>query len=144
MSSTVKLEAKPEFEFVLKCVKTRGLKDNEFKGKKVPGKKISVQVDPENIEKIQNVWSALDAKKPTPFFGFNGSNNMLTIKAQRVSEKVRRSCVSKDGDHIYVDIKFAITDVFVDEDGSRHPQLRMLGLRKVDAPEDEFEVTEDF
>ena len=86
----------------------------------------------------------MDAKKPTPFFGFNGANNMLTIKARKVSETVRKSCISKDGDYIYVDIKFGISDVYIDESGSRHPQIRMLGLRKVEAPVDEFEVTEFF
>lgn len=144
MSKSVGIEAKPEFEFVLKCVKTKGLRDNTYDGKKVSGKQISVHVCPEDIEKIQKVWDALDAKKATPFFGFNGSNNMLTIKAQRVSESVRKSCTSKDGDYIYVDIKFAFTHIYFDKDGSRHPQMRMLGLRKVEAPEDEFEVTENF
>ena len=144
MSKSVSIEAKPEFEFVLKCVKTKGLRDNTFAGKKVPGKQISIQVDPEDIERIQKVWTVLEPKKPTPFFGFNGSNNMLTIKARKVSESVRKSCISKDGDYIYVDIKFTFTDIFIDENGSRHPQIRMLGLRKVEAPVDEFEVTEFF
>ena len=138
------MELEKPFELVLKTVKTKGLRDNTYAGKKVPGKQISVQVDPEDIEKIQKFWDVLDAKKPSPFFGFNGANNMLTIKAGRVSESVRKSCTSKDGDSIYVDIKFEITEMYIDENGQRYPQIRMLGLRKVEAPEDEFEVTENF
>ena len=49
MSKTVGIEAKPELEFVLKSVKTKGLRDNTYAGKKVPGKQISVPVDPEDI-----------------------------------------------------------------------------------------------
>lgn len=143
MSRFVNIEAKPELEFVLKSVKTKGLRDNTFAGKKVPGKQISVHVSPEDVEAIEKVWSALNAKKSTPFFGDKGMR-LLTVKARKVSESVRKSCVSRDGDYIYVDIKFAITDIFIDEDGSRHPQIRMLALRKVEAPEDEFEVTEHF
>ena len=144
MSRTVSIEAKPEFELVLKSVKTKGLRDNTFGGKKVPGKQISVSVEPDDIEKIQKFWDTLDAKKSTPFFGFNGANNMLTIKAGKVSESVKKSCTSKDGDYIYVDIKFGITEMFIDENGSKYPQIRMLGLRRVEAPEDEFEVSENF
>ena len=142
--TTVKIESNPKFEFVLKSVKTKRLRDNTFAGKKVPGKQISVQVEPEDIEKIQKVWDALDAKKPTPFFGFNGTNNMLTIKARRVSDGIKRTCVSKDGDNIYVDVKFGISEVYVDENGQRYPQIRMMGLRKVDSPVDVSEVTEFF
>ena len=139
---TVKIEQ--PFEFTLKTVKTKGLRDNTFDGKKVPGKQISVQVEEEDIKKIQKVWDVLNAKKPTPFFGFNGANNMLTIKARRVSEGIKKTCVSRDGDNIYVDVKFEIGEVYVDEKGQRYPQVRMLGLRKVDAPEDEFVVGEFF
>ena len=142
MSSTVKIEQ--PFEFVLKTVKTKGLGDNTFEGKRVPGKQISVQVEPEEIEKIQKFWDTLDAKKPTPFFGFNGANNMLTIKARRVSEGIKRTCVSKDGDNIYVDVKFVIGEIYVDDQGQKYPQIKMLGLRKVNAPEDEFVVDEFF
>ena len=144
MSRTVSIEAKPEFELVLKSVKTKGLRDNTYAGKKVPGRQISVQVDPEDIERIQRFWDTLDAKKSSPFFGFNGANNMLTIKAGKVSESIRKSCTSKDGDNIYVDIKFGITEMYIDENEQRYPQVRMLGLRRVEAPEDEFEVTENF
>ena len=132
------------FEFVLKTVKTKGLRGNTYDGKKVPGHQISVQVEAEDIEKIQKVWDTLDAKKPTPFFGFNGANNMLTIKARRVTEGIKRTCVSKDGDNIYVDVKFEIGEVYVDEKGQKYPQLRMLGLKKVDAPEDEIVDSEYF
>ena len=142
MGSTVKIEQ--PFEFTLKTVKTKGLCDNTFDGKKVPGKQISVQVDEDDISKIQKVWDVLNAKKPTPFFGFNGANNMLMIKARRVSEGVKKTCVSKDGDNIYVDVKFEIAKIYVDENGQRYPQVRMLGLRKVDSPEDEFVVDEFF
>ena len=69
---------------------------------------------------------------------------MLTIKARKVSESLKKTCVSKDFDNIYVDVKFEIAEVYVDENGSRYPQVRMLGLRKVDSPLDEFVVTEDF
>lgn len=143
MSRFVTIEAKPEFEFVLRAVKTKGLRDNTFGGKKVPGKQISVHVTQDDVDKIQKVWDTLDAKKETPFFGDNGLR-LLSIKAKKVSESVRRSCVSKDGDHIYVDIKFVIDTIFIDEEGSRYPQIRMLGLKKVESPEDEFEVTENF
>ena len=143
MSRIENIEAKPEFEFVLRSVKTKGLRDNNFAGKKVPGKQISVHVSPEDVERIQKVWDVLNAKKATPFFGDNGMK-ILTVKARKVSDSVKKSCTSKDGDNIYVDIKFALTHIFVDEDKSRHPQFRMLGLRRVEAPEDEFEVTEDF
>ena len=132
------------FEFVLKTVKTKGLRGNTYDGKKVPGHQISVQVETEDIERIQKVWDVFNAKKETPFFGFNGANNMLTIKARKVTEGIKRTCVSKDGDNIYVDIKFEISEIYVDEKGQRYPQLRMLGLRKVDAPEDEFVVSENF
>ena len=142
MGSTVKIEQ--PFEFTLKTVKTKGLRDNTFDGKRVPGKQISVQVEEDDITKIQKVWDALDAKKSTPFFGFNGANNMLTIKARRVSEGVKKTCVSKDGDNIYVNVKFGIAEIYVDEQGRRYPQIRMLGLRKVDSPEDEFVVGEFF
>ena len=142
MSSTVRIEQ--PFEFVLRAVRTKGLRDNTFDGKRVPGKQISVQLEPDDIEKIQKVWDALDAKKTTPFFGFNGANNMLTVKARRVSESLKKSCVSKDGDNIYVDIKFEIAEIYVDENGSRYPQIRMLGLKKVECPVDEFVVTEFF
>ena len=142
--SKVGIEAKPEFEFVLRGVKTKGLRDNTFNGKKVPGHQISVHVEPDDIETIQKVWDALDAKKLTPFFGLNGSKNMLTIKARRVSDQVKKTCVSKDGDNIYVDIKFEISKVYVDENKQRFPQMRMLGLRKVEAQEDIFVVTEHF
>ena len=142
MGSTVKIEQ--PFEFTLKAVKTKGLRDNTFDGKRVPGKQISVLVEADDITKIQKVWDALDAKKPTPFFGFNGANNMLTIKARRVSEGIKKTCVSKDGDNIYVDVKFEIGEIYVDDQGQRYPQLRMLGLQKVDSPEDEFVVDEFF
>ena len=127
MSSTVKIEQ--PFEFTLNAVKTKGLRDNTFDGKRVPGHQISVQVEPEDIERIQKVWDVLGAKRKTPFFGFNGANNMLTVKARRVSESLKKNCVSKDGDNIYVDIKFEIPEVYVDEHGARYPQLRMLGLQ---------------
>ena len=142
MGSTVRIEQ--PFEFILTTVKTKGLRDITFDGKKVPGKQISIQVETEDITKIQKVWDALNAKKPTPFFGFNGANNMLTIKARRVSDGIKKTCVSKDGDNIYVDIEFEIGEIYVDENGQRYPQIRMLGLRKVDAPEDEFVVDEFF
>ena len=142
MGSTVKIEQ--PFEFVLKTVKTKGLRGNTFDGKRVPGHQISVQVEADDIPKIQKVWDALDAKKPTPFFGFNGANNMLTIKARRVSEGIRKACVSKDGCNIYVDVKFEIGEIYVDKNGQRYPQIRMIGLRKVDSPEDEFVVDEFF
>ena len=70
--------------------------------------------------------------------------NMLTIKARKVSDSLKRECVSKDGDNIYVDTKFEIGEVYVDEDGARYPQIRMLGLRKVESPVDEFVITEIF
>ena len=73
MSSTVKIEQ--PFEFTLLAVKTKGLRVNTFNGKRVPGHQISVQVEPEDIEKIQKVWDVLKAKKPTPFFGFNGQEH---------------------------------------------------------------------
>ena len=69
MGSTVKIEQ--PFEFTLKSVKTKGLRDNTFDGKKVPGKQISVQVEEDDIKGIQKVWDSLNAKKTTPFFGFN-------------------------------------------------------------------------
>ena len=130
------------FEFTLRAVKTKGLRPNTFNGKKVPGHQISVQVEPEDIEKIQKVWTVLEPKKPTPFFGFNGANNMLTIKAKKVSDSLKRDCVSKD--NIYVDVKFEIGEVYVDEHGARYPQIRMLGRKKVEGPVDEFVVTEHF
>ena len=136
MSSISKIEQ--PFEFVLRAVKTKGLRSNTFDGKRVPGQQITVQVESDDIEKIQKVWDVLDAKKPTPFFGFNGANNMLTAKARKVSEKQKRKCVSKDGDNIYVDIKLGIEEVYVDDIGNRNPQVRVLGLRKVDCPVDEF------
>ena len=142
MGSTVKIEQ--PFEFTLKTVKTKGLRDNTFDGKKVPGKQISVQVDEDDIVKIQKVWDVLGAKKQTPFFGFNGGNNMLTIKARRLTEGVKKTCVSKDGDYIYVDVKFQIGEIYIDENGQRYPQVRMLGLRKVDGPEDDDVVGEFF
>ena len=142
MGSTVEIEN--SFELVLKTVKTKGLRVNTFEGKKVPGHQISVQVDPEDIEKIQKFWDSLNAKKQTPFFGFNGANNMLTIKAKKVTDSIKRTCMPKDGDNIYVDIKFAIGEIYVDGMGQRYPQLKMLGLRKVDGPEDEFVVSENF
>ena len=142
MGSTVKVEQ--PFEFTLRAVKTKGLRDNTFNGKRVPGHQLSVQVEPDDIEKIQKVWDALDAKKPTPFFGFNGANNMLTIKAKRVSESLKKTCVSKDSDNIYVDVKFEISEIYVNEQGARYPQIRMLGLKKVESPEDEFVVDEFF
>ena len=132
------------FEFTLRAVKTKGLRPNTFNGKKVPGHQISVQVEPEDIEKIQKVWTVLEPKKPTPFFGFNGANNMLTIKAKKVSDSLKRDCVSKDGDNIYVDVKFEIGEVYVGEHGARFPPIRMLGLKKVESPVDEFVVTEHF
>ena len=139
---TVKIEQ--PFEFTLKTVRTKGLRDNTFDGKKVPGKQISVQVEEDDISKIQKVWDALDTKKSTPFFGFNGANNMLTIKARKVSNGIKKTCVSRDGNNIYVDVKFEIGEIYVDEKGQRYPQVKMLGLRKVDAPEDEFVVGEFF
>lgn len=139
-------------EFVLKSVKTKGLRDNMFNGERIPGKQISVQVDPEDVEGIQKVWDKLNAKKSSPFFGVNGSKNILTIKAKKISESVLKSCTVKetkgDPSHIFVDIKFNISsfdEVFVSEDGSRHPQIKMLGLRRVEGPvEDEFEVSDEF
>ena len=142
MSSTVKVEQ--PFEFVLRAVKTKGLRVNTLNGKRVPGHQISVQVEPDDIENIQKVWDVLEPKKSTPFFGFNGANNMLTIKAKKVSDSLRRDCVSKDGDNIYVDVKFEISEIYVDEQGSRYPQIKMLGLKKVESPVDEFIVTENF
>ena len=69
---------------------------------------------------------------------------MLTIKARRVSEGIKKTCVSKDGDNIYVDVKIVIGEIYIDQKGQRYPQVRMLGLRKVEAPEDEFVVDEFF
>lgn len=140
MSSFVSIE-KP-FEFILRTVKTKGLRPNSFNGKRVPGHQISVQVQGDDIEKIQDVWDLLNAKKSTPFFIFNGNRNMITVKAKKVSDSLKRDCVSKD-ENIYVDIKFEIADVYVDENGARFPQLRLKGLRKVESPEDEFVVTDE-
>ena len=142
MSGTVKVEQ--PFKFTLRAVKTKGLRVNTFNGKRVPGHQISVQIGPEDIGKIQKVWDVLKPKKPTPFFGFNGANNMLTIKAKRVSDSLKRDCVSKDSDNIYVDVKFEISEIYVDEKEQRYPQVRMLGLKKVESPVDEFVVTEHF
>ena len=142
MSSTVKIEQ--PFEFVLRAVKTKGLRDNTFDGRRVTGKQISVQLESDDIERIQKVWDVLKAKKSSPFFEFNGANNMLTIKARKVSESLKKSCVSKDGDNIYVDVKFEMAEIYVDKKGSRYPQVRMLGLKKVDSLIEEFVVTEHF
>ena len=125
-------------------MKTKGLRVNTFNGKQVPGHQISVQVELNDIGKIQKVWDVLEPKKPTPFFGFNGANNMLTIKAKRVSDSLKKDCVSKDSDSIYVNVKFKISEIYVDKQGSRYPQIRMLGLKKVESPKDEFIVTEHF
>ena len=50
---SVKIEQ--PFEFVLRAVKTKGLKVNTFNGKRVAGHQISVQVEKEDIKKIQKV-----------------------------------------------------------------------------------------
>lgn len=66
-------------EFILRGVKTRGLRPNTFNGKKAPGHQISVAVQEDDIKKIQNIWDSLKPKKPTPFFGFNATKNMITV-----------------------------------------------------------------
>ena len=64
MSSTVKIEQ--PFEFTLRAVKTKGLRDNTFDGRKVPGKQISVQVELDNIEKIQKGMECPGSQKVNP------------------------------------------------------------------------------
>ena len=132
-------------EFILRSVKTKGLRPNMFNNKKTPGYQITVQVPEDKIEEIQEAWSSHKPKKPTPFFGLNDKNNMLTVKSRKISEKMKKECLAhKDAtDSILVDIKFGITDIYIDDFGDKFPQLKFSGLRKVGVAEDDTPVPSD-
>ena len=141
MSASKTVNIENPHQFVLRSVKTKGLRPNTFNGKKTKGFQISVQVPDDEIEKIQEAWVSYEPKKQTPFFGLNGKNNMLTLKTMKLSDKMKKECMtpkSKDDfEGILVDIMFGIPDVYIDESGDKFPQLRLSGLKKVGNAVDE-------
>ena len=146
-SKTVNIES--PHQFVLRSVKTKGLRPNTFNGKKTKGFQISIQVPDDEIEKIQKVWDSHDPKNKTPFFGYNDKNNMLTLKTKKLSDKMRKECLASkskdDTEGILVDIMFGISDIYIDESGDKFPQLRLSGLKKVgDAVDDTPVPVDDF
>ena len=122
-SKTVSIES--PHQFILRSVKTKGLRPNTFNGKKTKGFQISVQVPDDEIERIQEAWESHEPKNLTPFFG--DKNNMLTVKAKKLSDKMKKECLSED-EGILVDIMFGISDIYIDESGDKFPQLRLSGL----------------
>ena len=142
-SKTVSIESPTQF--ILRSVKTKGLRQNTFNGKKTPGFQISIQVPDDEIKKIQGAWESCEPKNQTPFFGFNDNNNMLTIKARKLSDKMKKECLApKDNtESIFVDIMFGISDIYIDDSGDRFPQLKLSGLKKV-ADEDIPVPVDDF
>ena len=145
-SKTVNVEN--PHQFILRSVKTKGLRANTFNGKKTKGFQISIQVPDDEIEKIQKAWESHDPKKSTPFFGLNGKNNMLTLKTKKLSDKMKKECLASSKDNaegILVDIMFGISDIYIDESGDKFPQLRLSGLKKVgDAVDDAPVPVDDF
>ena len=143
-TSTVNVEEPTEF--ILRSVKTRGLRPNMFNNKRTSGFQISFQVPYKHIQEIQKAWVSHDPKKSTPFFG--DKNNMLTVKARKISEKMKKECTApKDKDNtesILVDIKFGITDIYIDDQGDRFPQLKLSGLQKVGVVDDIPAPVDDF
>ena len=144
-SKTVNIEE--PHQFILRSVKTKGLRHNTFNGKRTKGFQISIQVPDDEIEKIQKVWESHEPKKQTPFFGLNGKNNMLTLKTMKLSEKMKKECMTPkskdDTEGILVDITFGIPDIYIDESGEKFPQLRLSGLKKVGNAVDETPVPVD-
>ena len=137
------VNVKDAHQFVLRSVKTRGLRQNAFKGKKTKGYQISFQVPEDRIKEIQEAWESHNPKNPTQFFGEKG--NMLTVKTNKISDKMRKECLKSNDstDTILADIRFGITDIYIDDSGNRFPQLKLSGLKKVgidesDIPDDEF------
>ena len=130
-SKTVSVERPTQF--TLRSIKTKGLRQNTFNGKKTPGFQISIQVPDDRIKEIQEAWESCKPKNQTPFFGFNDRNNMLTIKTRRISDKMKKECLaSKDNtESIFVDIRFEISDIYIDDSGDRFPQLKLSVLKKV-------------
>ena len=130
-SKTVSVENPPQF--ILRSVKTKGLRPNTFNGKKTKGFQVSIQVPDDEIKGIQEALESCEPKNSTPFFGFNDKNNMLTIKARKLSDKMKKECLaSKDRiEDILVDIMFGISDIYIDDSGDKFPQLKLSGLKKV-------------
>ena len=130
-SKTVNVENPPQF--ILRSVKTKGLRPTTFNGKKTKGFQVSIQVPDDEIKGIQEAWESYKPKNPTPFFGFNDNNNMLTVKAKKLSDKMKKECLaSKDNDDdILIDIMFGISDIYIDDSGNKFPQLKLSGLKKV-------------
>ena len=131
--------------FILRSVKTKGLRPNTFNGKKTKGFQISIQVPDDEIKKIQEAWDSHEPKNPTPFFGFDDRNNMLTIKVKKLSDKMKKECLApKDSfESILVDIMFGISDIYIDDLGDRFPQLKLSGLKKVGDADDDTPVPAD-
>ena len=132
-------------QFILRSVKTKGLRPNTFNGKKTKGHQISIQVPDDQIKEIQEAWESHKPKNPSPFFGFDDRNNMLTIKVKKLSDKMKKECLaSKDSfESILVDIMFGISDIYIDDLGDRFPQLKLSGLKKVGDADDDTPVPVD-
>ena len=125
---------------IIRGVKSKGLVPNQFGGEDIPGYQIRFNVPKGRIDEIQEAWSALNPKNPSPFFG--DDEKWMTGKCEEVSDSVLTTCrLKKQSRHLWVDIKFGISSVFVNENGERFPQVEVLGLKKVKAPK---VVTEDF
>ena len=113
----------PQQQFVLRSVKTKGLRPNTFNGERTKGFQITLQVPDDEVGRIQDAWESHEPKYSTPFFG----DNMLTVKARKLSDKMKKECLAST-ERIMVDIMFGITDIYVDEQGDKFPQLRLSGL----------------
>lgn len=136
------VKVKSPFSEVVRGVRSKGLKTCKFTGEDIPGYQISFQVSDAVVEKIQEAWSALEPHKPTCFFGYEDSEKWMTAKCEEVSENVLKTCTRKPTSrYVYVDVKFEIGSVFVNESGERFPQIEVLGLKKVKPPK---LVTNDF
>ena len=131
MSASKLVSVESPTQFILRSVKTKGLRPNTFNGKKTKGHQISIQVPDDKIKEIQEAWDSHKPKNPTAFFG--DRNNMLTIKVKKLSDKMKKECLAPkdDADSIFVDIMFGISDIYIDDSGDRFPQLKLSGLKKV-------------
>ena len=128
------------FSAIIRGVKSKGLVPNKFEGEDIPGYQVRFNVPEERVEEIQKAWSALDPKKSSPFFG--DDEKWMTGKCEEVSDSVLTTRkLKKQSRHVWVDVKFEISRVFVNESGERFPQVEVLGLKKVKAPR---VVSDDF